>query len=346
MNKKLLVSSFITLVMQSQFLPAFSQGLDGIESLGQEQIDEKNELQSMRDEIKSLRQGMSDSMQAMTDFQKDVANAKELHIFAREAKWEIAPGLEATALTYNGQVPGPQLRVKEGGLVRIVLHNQMKVPTSLYFHGMNNLPFRVNGLAKQDAGLVGPGEEYAYEFKVGKKGTYWYHPQIVNAEQKDQAMYGAIIVEPKAEAEPFDKQFVFILAQVSDVKNTKSGAPQKDPTFIRMPYFIANGKTAPATSPIEVQKGDRVRLSLINAGNQVIPLCLTGHTFDVVAENGGTPSQPVSCDTYALNAACRVDLEFTANNPGVWSLASELPSQTTTNGRFPGGIAIPVKYIK
>jgi FtsP/CotA-like multicopper oxidase with cupredoxin domain len=346
MNKKLLVFSLIAFALQTQTIshPQASTaqgGLDGIESLGQEQINEKNELQSMRDEMRALKQDMSSSMQAMTDFQKDVENAKELHIFAREANWEIAPGLEATSLTYNGQVPGPQLRVKEGGLVRIVLHNQMKVPTSLYFHGMNNLPFRINGLAKQDAGLVYPGQEQAYEFKVGKAGTYWYHPQIVNAEQKNHALYGAIIVEPKAEAESFDKQFVFILGQVSTVKNTKTGN-----ALPVVPYFIANGKTAPATSPIEVQKGDRVRLSLINAGNQVIPLCLTGHSFDVIAENGGMRNPPFTCDTYALNPACRVDLEFSANNPGVWSLASELTAQTTTNGKFPGGIAIPVKYIK
>ena len=110
-------------------------------------------------------------------------------------------------------------------------------------------------------------------------------------------------------------------------------------------FYLMNGKSAPAIPPIELRKGERVRLRVINAGSQCVPLYLSGHRFEVVSQNGGDLLEPhLFRDTIAVQPSDRIDLEFSADNPGVWSLASDIPLQATNQGRFPGGIACVVRY--
>ena len=88
-------------------------------------------------------------------------------------------------------------------------------------------------------------------------------------------------------------------------------------------------------------------MRIVNAGQESIPLSLSGHRFEVVSVNGNDPLEPHTFrDTITLNPADRYDLEWTANNPGVWSLASERYDQNTKDGKFPGGIACVVRYHK
>jgi FtsP/CotA-like multicopper oxidase with cupredoxin domain len=106
-----------------------------------------------------------------------------------------------------------------------------------------------------------------------------------------------------------------------------------------------NGKAAPAIPPIELRQGERVRLRVVNAGQHAIPLYLSGHRFEVMSINGSDNLEPhVYRDTITLNPSDRVDLSFAADNPGVWSFASELLEQASNEGKFPGGIACVVRY--
>jgi hypothetical protein len=66
----------------------------------------------------------------------------------------------------------------------------------------------------------------------------------------------------------------------------------------------------------------------------------------VVALNGNLAGEQTERDTITLGASDRVDLEFKANNPGIWSLGSELVEQSSNDGQFPGGIACLLRYTK
>jgi FtsP/CotA-like multicopper oxidase with cupredoxin domain len=111
--------------------------------------------------------------------------------------------------------------------------------------------------------------------------------------------------------------------------------------------FTINGMTGSSIKPMELRKGERIRLRLINASNQVIPISLTGHKLEIVAVNGSDSLEPhIFRDTITLNPSDRVDADFTADNPGVWSLASEIPEQASDLGAFPGGIACVVRYLE
>lgn len=352
------------------FWPARAQ-LEFMGDLHQEQAKEKAELEKMRDEMNDVRSTIGDSMHALGQMGAQINRAqhmKEFHIIAKEADWELFPGTTARCLTYNGQMPGPSIRVQEGDLVRVVLHNELKVPTSLYFHGLL-APHGVNGLPRQGAGLVGPGETFAFQFVAQHPGTFWYHPQVVHADQQTRGLYGALVVEPKSMPKTFERDFLVVVGQHTLVPRAASAAAKPhtvgqkvnaayasglesvSPVMPSLPpsattYFSINGKSAPGIPPMEVHKGERVRLRVINAAQTVCPIHLTGHRFEVVTVNGADGLEPhVTRDSVALQAGDRVDLEFSADNPGVWSLASGLISQTTNNGKFPGGVAWVVRYL-
>jgi FtsP/CotA-like multicopper oxidase with cupredoxin domain len=267
-----------------------------------------------------------------------------MHLFAKPATCELYPGLSADCLTYNGKIPGPPLRVKEGQLVKIVLHNQLKTPTSLMFQGLI-LPQSVAGLPHKDAGLVQPGAAFAYQFMARQPGVYWYHPQVVNQDQKAEGMYGLFIVEPKS-GQIADKEVLMLISQLkySPAAEHQALTPS-DTVHGAEAVFLINGKAAPAIPPMELRQGERVRLRIVNASPEAVPLHLSGHRFEVISTNGSDVLEPhVFRDTVTVNPSDRVELEFTADNPGVWSLASELMTQASNQGHFPGGIACVVRY--
>lgn len=346
--------------------PALAQ-LEMMGSLREEQEKEKQELDSMKQEMNEIKSTINDANSQMNQLRETMSQQgkiHEMHLFAREAMCEIVSGVKVNCMTYNGRLPGPPIRVQEGEIVRIVLHNQLKVPTSLHLHGLI-APHNVDGLPKKDQGLVKPGESYAYQFQAMQPGTYWYHPQVIHQDQKLNGMYGALIVDPKLVSKQVDKDIVFLLGSIrapSVVKSvTSSTVPAGSPgagtgagasggasaaASSALPtYYIVNGQSAPSIPPLELKRGERVRLRVINAGQEAVPLHLTGHRFSVSGINGGDPLEPhVLRDTISVGPSERVDLEFVADNPGVWSLASELMHQATTNGKFPGGIACVVRY--
>lgn len=309
--------------------------IDDAADLATQQAQEKQELQEMRREVGDIKSTMQDATSGMdglrqqVEAQKRARSAPEVHLIAKESAWEVAPGAGTTAYTYNGQQPGPVIRVKEGDRVKIVLHNQLKVPTSLYFHGMN-LPHTIAGLPRKDAGLVAPGQTYAFEFIAPAPGTYWYHPQVMHADQLGKGLFGVIVVEPARGARTYERDVVLVLGQTPIRTGT---------------YYTVNGKSAPAVPAIEVRNGERIRLRILNASSAACPLFLTGHHFEVISANGSDGMEPhVTRDTLTVQPGERYDIEFTADNPGVWSLASVLPSQTNNEGKFPGGIAVVVRY--
>lgn len=320
--------------------------IDDAADLPTQQMQEKNELNDMRREMNSIRSNMNDTLRQMQRVGSDVQarqQLKEFQLQCKEAAWELCPGRSVSALTYNNRTPGPDIRVQEGDRVQVTVQNQMKISTSLYFHGMI-LPQSVNGLPRKGGGLVGPGESYTFEFIASNPGTYWYHPQVTHAEQLSRGLCGVMVVEPRSVPKTWERDYVLVLGQwtVGDKRVDATGKPISAKTY---PLFLANGKSAPAIPPLEVRRGERIRLRVVNAAQQSCPLMMTGHRFEVVAANGSESTEPHTVrDTVTIQPGERMDLEFTADNPGVWSLSSMVPSQSSDNGVFPGGLAIVVRY--
>lgn len=364
-------------------------------SLGEEQASEKLDLEQMKQELNELKSNINEGLEGIKKVDTNaLKNLQEFHLICQPAKCEIAPGKVIECLTYNGILPGPIIRVKEGQLVRLIVHNQSSSATSMDIHGLV-LPDSVNGFPNSKSGLVIPGETYAYQFVAKPAGTYWYHPQIVHGDQKVKGLYGALIIEP---ADPpvktFDQDVLLMLSDIAVTKTdnqpsthsstTKSAAEPHTSTrgaslFARSPvehkfagqvatadnsptttanftacspvshqahstFYLINGKTAPAIPPIEVRENTRVRLRIINCGQHPVPLHMTGHKFQLISLNGSAMGEQIVHDTVTLGVSNRLDIEFTANNPGIWTLGSELIEQSTSDGQFPGGMVCLLKY--
>jgi FtsP/CotA-like multicopper oxidase with cupredoxin domain len=123
-------------------------------------------------------------------------------------------GQARPAITVNGSLPAPLLRVKEGETLTVRVTNTLAEDTSLHWHGIL-LPANMDGVPGMSFNGIRPGETFTYRFPLRQNGTYWYHSH--SSMQEARGLYGALIVEP-AEPEPFryDREHVVLLSDWSD----------------------------------------------------------------------------------------------------------------------------------
>ena len=261
---------------------------------------------------------------------------REFHLTAQEARWEVQPGTTIDGWTYNGQVPGPELRVREGDRVRVTLTNRLPVPTTIHWHGveLDNAMDGVPGLT-QDA--VAPGGEFTYEFVATPAGTRWYHSHQDPADQLELGLYGALIIEPREPAPVhYDREYTYLLDELAlDFTPQVARGLVPYPGQRRggvLPYdlFLLNGKAGAAVPPLELARGDRVLIRLINAGNLVHSMHLHGHTMRVVATDGNPVPREGQWrkDTVTLGPGERVDLEVVGEHPGIWMFHCHMPNHS------------------
>ncbi len=115
-----------------------------------------------------------------------------------------------TAIGFNGAIPSPVLRFKEGEEVTINVTNNLDESTSVHWHGLI-LPFQQDGVPTISYDGIAPGETFTYKFPIKQSGTYWYHSHT--GFQEPDGAYGAIIIKPKGR-EPFryNREYVVQLA--------------------------------------------------------------------------------------------------------------------------------------
>ena len=228
---------------------------------------------------------------------KIVDGIKVFEITSKEVRWEVSPGKFIKGFAYNGQIPGPEIRVRKGDKIKVVLKNELPESTSIHFHGVD-VPNEMDGVPFITQPPVKPNESFTYEFTVlDAPGTFMYHSHH-NAEiQVGKGLLGTFIVEP--ERKDWDVEHTLIIGD-GDLG------------------YTLNGKGFPATSPIAVKQGQRVLVRLLNNGQLLHPMHLHGFDFSVVAQDG-KPVSPYIRDTLTVAPGERYDILFTASKKGVWA---------------------------
>ncbi|UCD71741.1 MAG: multicopper oxidase family protein [Syntrophobacterales bacterium] len=282
---------------------------------------------------------------------------KEFRFHASKARVNLGVGPDFTAWTYNGQIPGPEIRVREGEIIRVVLKNYLPEGTTIHWHGIP-LPNAMDGVPGVTQNPVMPGESFIYEFEARPAGSYIYHSHVHY--QLDQGLYGALIIEPSNPRESYDREYTlaledWVMRDEGGVANTRrrppmgmmggmmrrrSGFGQGRGPLLEPFYdgYAVNGKVYPAVSPLEVSKGDRVKLRLLNPSSATIyDLRLAGHALTITHVDGNA-IVPMDTDVLRIGMGERYDVEFVANKPGNWLL-------TAREGGFGEGmLRIPVQY--
>lgn len=224
---------------------------------------------------------------------------KVFQVMAIPVQWEVAPGQVVTAWAYNGQVPGPQIRVRRGDRVRVILTNHLTEPTTIHWHGVT-VPNAMDGVPYVTQDAVMSGETFTYEFTVvDRPGTYLYHSHFNSTEQVNRGLYGAFVVEPATAA--WDVEYTQILND-------------------GLLGHTISGKGWPATTPLPAKRGQTVLLRLANVGQMLHPLHLHGYHFTVVARDGSPAGKPYQADTLVVAPGETYEVLVRATEPGVWAL--------------------------
>ena len=242
---------------------------------------------------------------------------KVYDVTAEEIQWEVEPGRKVKAWAYNGQVPGPQIRVREGDRVRVNLTNKLPESTSIHFHGLE-LPNDQDGVPFITQPPVKPGASYTYEFTVPNAGSHMYHSHHNAAMQVGLGLLGAFVVEPKrpVAAHRADVDYVMVLNDGSH-------------------GYTLNGKGFPATEPIVCKQGQTVRLRFMNEGMMIHPMHLHGMHMTVIAKDGWDQPAPWKCDTLNIAPGERWDVLVKGTNLGTWAFHCHiLPHAESEHGMF------------
>ncbi|WP_300535633.1 multicopper oxidase domain-containing protein, partial [Sphingosinicella sp.] len=122
-------------------------------------------------------------------------------------------GRTGHAVTVNGTLPAPLIRLKEGQTARLIVANHLDEDTSIHWHGLL-LPFQMDGVPGISFPGIAPHSSFTYEFPVIQSGTYWYHSH--SNLQEAMGHYGPIVIDP-AGADPvaYDREHVIVLSDWS-----------------------------------------------------------------------------------------------------------------------------------
>lgn len=211
---------------------------------------------------------------------------------AAEGFVHLASGGTVHALSFNGSVPGPELRMREGDLVEVVLRNRnVEEGVTVHWHGVD-LRNAEDGVAGVTQNAVLPGQTHVYRFRAEQVGTFWYHAHQASAGEVRRGLYGALVIEPPQAPRASVRDIVVAV-------HTLDGTPLVNDT---------NGVERLAVAP-----GAAVRLRVINTDNVPIRFGVGGTPFRVVAIDGTDLVGPtlLTGKTMVLAAGGRHDISFT-----------------------------------
>src|SRR5262245_60243164 len=262
-----------------------------------------DEMDKMHEDgVKAVVAGVRTAGQGNQPLAPRIENGvKVFELTCKPISWEYDAGKHADAWAYNGQVPGPELRVAEGDKVRVTVKNELPESTSVHFHGVI-VPNAMDGVPFVTQPPIKPGASFTYEFTAKTPGSHMYHSHHNSTKQVGQGLLGAFIIEPKDKSkEPaYDVEYTMIL-------NDQLGG------------FTINGKGFPATAPLVAKLGQKVRIRYMNEGQLIHPMHLHGLPQLVIAKDGWPQPQPWKCDTLNVAPGERWDVIVDCTEAGVWA---------------------------
>jgi FtsP/CotA-like multicopper oxidase with cupredoxin domain len=237
---------------------------------------------------------------------------KEFSLVAAPGRTSLVgpPHPDTDVWAYGNQVPGPEIRARQGEHIRVRVENQLPEKTTVHWHGVR-VPNAMDGVPHLTQEPIGPGKSFVYEFDVPDAGTYWYHPHQHSTVQVGRGLCGALIVE---EPRPIavDRDLVWVLGDWRLLENAQISDDFDDRHDMAHNGRVGNTVTLNGKLPdsFAVRAGERVRLRLINAANaRIFGLEFEGHHPMIIAYDGQavTPHEP-SGGRVVIGPAMRIDL--------------------------------------
>ena len=265
---------------------------------------------------------------------------------------EVSPKRIISATTYNGQFPGPLLRLREGRQVIVDVHNDTDTPEQLHWHGQI-VPDNIDGAAEEGTPFIPAHGMRRIALTPRPSGFRFYHTHVRAGADLSAGQYGGqvgpVYIEPAHNPGNYDRE-VFLVLKEFQPSFSRGGDMAQD--FLspagEMPElkergeaamkaslargmqhgyevgydsFTINGKMLGHGEPIRVKQGERVLLHVLNgSATEIRSLALPGHTFEVVALDGNPVPNPAHVSALWIGTAERVSAIVEMNHPGVWIL--------------------------
>ncbi len=267
--------------------------------------------------------GLLAAMALTAGCQTAIAKVHEVNMTAVETEVVVeGDGTTYKAWTFNGQFPGPVVRVTEGDTVKFTLQNPKtnKVPHSMDFHAAE-IDFLKNYRA------INPGETISFTYEARKPGIFYYHcgaPPMI--QHIARGMIGAIIVDPKnPNALPkADREYVLIQSEL--FKNPDDVPAMFDRKFDNVVFnggifkyhpFVTGGKA------LEAKPGERVRIYFVNAGpNEFSSFHPIGEIWDAVYESGNPANRQVGVQTYVVGPGGAATFDLVPESAGAYPIVT------------------------
>jgi FtsP/CotA-like multicopper oxidase with cupredoxin domain len=225
---------------------------------------------------------------------------REWNIIALDIDIEIAPGVFFPAWTYNGQVPGPTFRCREGDLLRFHFANGSTHPHTIHFHGFH--PPSMDGVEP----IIQPGEAFTYEFKARPFGVHPYHCHVMSLKKHiHKGLYGTLIIDPPQGREPAHEMIMVMNAFDTTFDNANEV------------YAVNTVAFHYARHPIQVKVGELVRVYVTNMTEFDLINSFHLHASMFRLYRTGTNLEQFELtDTVIMGQGERAVLEFTLDDPG------------------------------
>ncbi|HTA64105.1 MAG TPA: multicopper oxidase domain-containing protein [Xanthomonadaceae bacterium] len=287
-----------------------------------------------------------------------------------QSRIELAPGRVVTTKSYNGQVPGPMLRLKQGRKFVVDVHNDTDVPEMLHWHGLP-LSVDVDGAEEEGTPWIPARGMRRIAMTPQESGFRFYHTHQNAGSDLTKGLYGGLLgpmyIEPRHEPGAYDREVFLVLKEFDPYIAGDDGmdmdflAPTgRDPALVKRALDVVdaahvksdwesydvsfrtcsiNGRMLGHGEPVRVKPGERVLFHILNGSAMLNRgLALPGHSFKVVALDGNPVPHPVEVPVLWIGVAERVSAIVEMKNPGTWVLGD------LDDGDRGRGMGIVVEY--
>jgi FtsP/CotA-like multicopper oxidase with cupredoxin domain len=263
---------------------------------------------------------------------------------------EISPGVHIKTVAYNGQVPGPLLRLRQGVPVTIDVTNATGNPDIVHWHGLTTDSLN-DGAMEEGSPMIPAGGHLRYSLTPNPAGSRWYHTHTTAGANLALGTYtgqfGFLLVEGASDPNHYDQE-VFLavhhwepsfVPMVETMQAQSANHPATSGSDVGYKYATINRHRLGAGEPLRVKQGQRVLLRMLNASaTENVVLALPGHTFRIIAMDGNPVPHPREVEVVSLGVAERVDAIVEMKTPGVWVLGSTIEKSRQM------GLGIVVEY--
>src|SRR5579862_805057 len=260
---------------------------------------------------------------------------------------ELSPEHIVSTTLYNGQFPGPLLRLKEGERTVVDVYNDTDTPELVHWHGQM-IPSEVDGASEEGTPFVPAHGMRRISFVPKPSGFRFYHTHVLAGRDLNRGTYtgqaGPLYIEPRKNPGLYDREIFLVMKEfgpsfsrggdmamdflagdpIKELQQTGKRADEqakdKRKGFeVGYERFCINGRMLGSGEPIRVKEGERVLFHVLNASaGEIRSLALPGHLFRILALDGNPVPTPAEVPLLWLGTAERISAIVEMNYPGVW----------------------------